>query len=157
MNSGTPITIYPIVHKTWFLVYPEPPSESIYPINGRSGHLYGYATYDPERGKFCLKMTDEEFQAAKGDIFSAQRRWYYPVPEVEISLEWPATQEDEPATPVQEAPALENTQAHTTQVDPFAALESLGIQGEDISEAEVVSDNSEGTVKPRRGRRKAGE
>jgi len=71
---------------TWVIEFIEHPSDSIYPVTGRSGQVYGYAMLCPKRGTYCLRMSDQQFQECRHDIFGIGRRWYYPVPAIEIEV-----------------------------------------------------------------------
>jgi hypothetical protein len=119
---------------TYFLEFPEQPSETIYPVCGRSGHIYGYASYNPARGKYALEMTEAQFEAAKQDIFSCGKRYYYPVPALEITFidapdaptaevivpleaEMQIQPNAEPAPVIEEAPAVEDEQPPAEQED----------------------------------------
>lgn len=59
----------------------------IWPVSGRSGTVWGYASQCPKRGTFCLRMPLEEFQKCRDDIFNARHKFYYPIPDVEVEGE----------------------------------------------------------------------
>lgn len=62
----------------------DPSGQSLHPVTGRSGTIWGYAQYCPKRGTTCMRMSLEQFREAKKDLFETSRRYYYPVPDVEV-------------------------------------------------------------------------
>ena len=56
----------------------------IWPVEGRSGVIYGYAIRCPKRGTFCLRMALEQFRKCREDIFHGKKISYPPIPDIEI-------------------------------------------------------------------------
>jgi len=115
----------PKVKITWIVEFMDQPAESIYPVTGRSGNTYGYAQFCPKRGTYCLRMTEQQFTEARQDIFGIGRRFYYPVPAVEVEVveEVVAPKEvivEQKAEPTQEVVA--------PVVAPIASVEKKGFK-----------------------------
>lgn len=63
---------------------------TVHPVSGRSGKIYGHAIYDPSRGCMCLRMTLEEWRAAKEDLCLSRHRFYPLKWDVEVEETAPA-------------------------------------------------------------------
>lgn len=94
------------VQITFVLEFLEQPTESIYPVTGRSGNCYGYASLCPKRGTYCLRMNEATFRAARSDLFTVGRRFYYPIPDVEIEV----IEEQNPPSPHIALPQVQTAQ-----------------------------------------------
>lgn len=66
------------------LEFTETGGGEIWPVEGRSGTIYGYATRCSKRGTFCLRMPLEQFRKCRDDIFNGRKKFFFPVPDVEI-------------------------------------------------------------------------
>ena len=77
------------------------PTASVFLVVGSSGAHYGYAMYDNAAGKYCLRMSPEDYVAAADDICRDRRRFYrvIPVPEWE-TIEVNEIEDTQDAAPV---------------------------------------------------------
>lgn len=86
---------------------------TVHPIIGASGKTYGHAMYDRKRGTMAMRMTLEEWRAAKADLCLAHRPFYGLVYDVEVEPEVVSTTIETPAAsepmPPQEALAETKT------------------------------------------------
>lgn len=58
----------------------------VHPITGRSGKVYGHATFDTKRGCLAFRMTLEEWRAAKDDICLSRHKFYPLKWDVEVEV-----------------------------------------------------------------------
>jgi hypothetical protein len=108
----------PRIKLTFVLEFLDQPTESIYPVTGRSGNCYGYASICPKRGTYCLRLDEETYRAARADLFAVGRRFYYPIPDVEVEII-----EDQPAPP--SPPASDDAPISHTAAATEADLASM--------------------------------
>lgn len=62
----------------------EQPTSPVFPVPGADGSEIGLMTFDPVRGRHCLRMPLDVFRRHKENLFTARRRFFQIVPDVEL-------------------------------------------------------------------------
>jgi hypothetical protein len=61
----------------------EQPTSPVFPVPGADGSEIGLMTFDPVRGRHCLRMPLEVFRRHKENLFTARRRFFQIIPDFE--------------------------------------------------------------------------
>lgn len=65
----------------------EEPTSPVFPIPGADGSEIGLMTFCPVRGRHCLRMPLDVFRKHKHNLFTARRRFFHLVPDIEFIYE----------------------------------------------------------------------
>lgn len=65
----------------------EEPTSSVFPIPGADGSEIGLMTFCPVRGRHCLRMPLDVFRKHRYNLFTARRRFFHLVPDIEFIYE----------------------------------------------------------------------
>lgn len=65
----------------------EQPCTPVFPVPGADGSEIGIMTFCPIRNRHCLRMPVEVFRRHKENLFTARRRFFHLVPDLEFVYE----------------------------------------------------------------------
>jgi hypothetical protein len=65
----------------------EQPTSPVFPVPGADGGEIGLMTFDPVRGRHCLRMPLDVFRRHKENLFTARRRFFQIIPDIEFVYE----------------------------------------------------------------------
>jgi len=82
----------------------EQPTSPVFPVPGADGGEIGLMTFDPVRGRHCLRMPLDVFRRHKENLFTARRRFFQIIPDIEFIYEG----EDEGDSPASLVTTLED-------------------------------------------------
>lgn len=81
----------------------EQPTSPVFPVPGADGSEIGLMTFCPIRNRHCLRMTPEVFRRHKENLFTARRRFFHLIPDLEFVYEDGEEREDQSLVPALEA------------------------------------------------------
>jgi hypothetical protein len=65
----------------------EEPTSPVFPIPGSDGNAVGLMTFCHKRNRHCLRMSLEQFRTHRVSLFSARRRFFHLIPDIEFIYE----------------------------------------------------------------------
>ena len=65
----------------------EQPTSPVFPVPGADGSEIGLMTFCPIRNRHCLRMPLEVFRRHKENLFTARRRFFHLIPDIELIYE----------------------------------------------------------------------
>lgn len=65
----------------------EQPTSPVFPVPGADGSEIGLMTFCPIRNRHCLRMSVEVFRRHKENLFTARRRFFHLIPDLEFVYE----------------------------------------------------------------------
>lgn len=86
----------------------EQPTSPVFPVPGADGSEIGLMTFCPVRNRHCLRMPVEVFRRHKENLFTARRRFFHLIPDIEFVYEEDGEErEDQSLVPALEARVAE--------------------------------------------------
>lgn len=86
----------------------EQPTSPVFPVPGADGSEIGLMTFCPIRNRHCLRMPVEVFRRHKENLFTARRRFFHLIPDIELIYEEERDErEDQALVPALEARVAE--------------------------------------------------
>ena len=72
---------------TIILELTEQPTSPVFPVPGADGSEIGLMTFCPKRNRHCLRMPVDVFRRHKENLFTARRRFFHLIPDLEFTYE----------------------------------------------------------------------
>jgi hypothetical protein len=85
----------------------EQPTSPVFPVPGADGSEIGLMTFCPIRNRHCLRMPVDVFRRHKENLFTARRRFFHLIPDLEFIYEEGEEREEQSLVPALEARVAE--------------------------------------------------